>query len=71
MLGLGIALAVLMDAMIVRSLLVPAVMRLTGRATWWAPGSLRRFHERFGLSESGPEPARAPEPAPEKVGTRG
>ncbi|KOU67251.1 transporter [Streptomyces sp. MMG1533] len=53
MLGLGIALAVLMDAMIVRSLLVPAVMRLTGRATWWAPGPLRRFHERFGLSEGG------------------
>ncbi|MGW3120167.1 MMPL family transporter [Streptomyces sp. NPDC001107] len=55
MLGLGIALAVLMDAMIVRSLLVPAVMRLTGRATWWAPGPLRRFHERFGLSEGGGE----------------
>ncbi|KUN73050.1 transporter [Streptomyces canus] len=51
MLGLGIALAVLMDAMIVRSLLVPAVMRLTGRATWWAPAALRRFHGRFGLSE--------------------
>ncbi|MDQ0910414.1 RND superfamily putative drug exporter [Streptomyces canus] len=51
MLGLGIALAVLMDAMIVRSLLVPAVMRLTGRATWWAPAPLRRFHARFGLSE--------------------
>jgi RND superfamily putative drug exporter len=59
MLGLGIALAVLMDAMIVRSLLVPAVMRLTGRATWWAPGPLRRFHERFGLAEGGP-PAAAP-----------
>ncbi|GGX09833.1 membrane protein [Streptomyces malachitofuscus] len=58
MLGLGIALAVLMDAMIVRSLLVPSVMRLTGRATWWAPGLLRRFHERFGLSEG--EPARTP-----------
>ncbi|MFR0352710.1 MMPL family transporter [Streptomyces sediminimaris] len=55
MLGLGIALAVLMDAMIVRSLLVPAVMRLTGRATWWAPGPLRRFHERFGMSEGGDE----------------
>ncbi|MFJ3227008.1 MMPL family transporter [Streptomyces sp. NPDC086783] len=51
MLGLGIALAVLMDAMIVRSLLVPAVMRLTGRVTWWAPGPLRRFHERFGVAE--------------------
>ncbi|MFF4151122.1 MMPL family transporter [Streptomyces sp. NPDC001651] len=57
MLGLGIALAVLMDAMIVRSLLVPAVMRLTGRATWWAPGPLRRFHERFGVSESDGTPA--------------
>ncbi|MGW0944188.1 MMPL family transporter [Streptomyces sp. NPDC002623] len=56
MLGLGIALAVLMDAMVVRSLLVPAVMRLTGKATWWAPGPLRRFHERFGLSEGGEEP---------------
>ncbi|MGW7530188.1 MMPL family transporter [Streptomyces sp. NPDC054783] len=51
MLGLGIALAVLMDAMVVRSLLVPAIMRLTGRATWWAPAPLRRFHERFGVSE--------------------
>ena len=58
MLGLGIALAVLMDAMIVRSLLVPAVMRLTGRATWWAPGPLRRFHERFGVSEGGENPPR-------------
>ncbi|MGW1213685.1 MMPL family transporter [Streptomyces sp. NPDC002499] len=55
MLGLGIALAVLMDAMIVRSLLVPAVMRLTGKATWWAPAPLRRFHQRFGLSEGGGE----------------
>ncbi|MEU6342106.1 MMPL family transporter [Streptomyces sp. NPDC046977] len=71
MLGLGIALAVLMDAMVVRTLLVPAVMRLTGRATWWAPGPLKRLHERVGLSEGeGPggapareEPARDPEPA--------
>ncbi|MFG2191715.1 MMPL family transporter [Streptomyces sp. NPDC048639] len=59
MLGLGIALAVLMDAMVVRSLLVPAVMRLTGRATWWAPGPLRRLHARIGLSE-GESPADRP-----------
>ncbi|MFF8377071.1 MMPL family transporter [Streptomyces sp. NPDC015661] len=52
MLGLGVALAVLMDAMVVRSLLVPSVMKLTGRLTWWAPGPLRRFHDRFGVSES-------------------
>ncbi|MFI1095283.1 MMPL family transporter [Streptomyces sp. NPDC020917] len=62
MLGLGIALAVLMDAMVVRTLLVPAVMRLTGRATWWAPPVLRRFHERFGISEG--EGAAATVPAP-------
>ncbi|MEV4226212.1 MMPL family transporter [Streptomyces bobili] len=62
MLGLGIALAVLMDAMVVRSLLVPAIMRLTGKATWWAPGPLRRFHQRFGLSEGDPAPARQPNP---------
>uniref|UniRef100_A0AAU2JPT5 MMPL family transporter n=1 Tax=Streptomyces sp. NBC_00049 TaxID=2903617 RepID=A0AAU2JPT5_9ACTN len=60
MLGLGIALAVLMDAMVVRSLLVPAVMKLTGKATWWAPGPLRRLHERFGLSEGESLPAAAP-----------
>ncbi|MGW0872653.1 MMPL family transporter [Streptomyces sp. NPDC002740] len=68
MLGLGIALAVLMDAMVVRSLLVPAIMRLTGRATWWAPAPLRRFHQRFGLSEgepARPAPAAAPGPAPD------
>ncbi|MER6143940.1 MMPL family transporter [Streptomyces sparsogenes] len=62
MLGLGIALAVLMDAMVVRSLLVPAVMRLTGRATWWAPAPLRRLHARIGLSEG--EPA-TPGPVPD------
>ncbi|MQY16492.1 Trehalose monomycolate exporter MmpL3 [Streptomyces sp. RB5] len=54
MLGLGLALAVLMDAMVVRGLLVPAVLRLTGRATWWAPGPLARLHARFGLSEGAP-----------------
>lgn len=69
MLGLGIALAVLMDAMIVRSLLVPAVMKLTGKATWWAPAPLRRLHERFGLSEGEAAPrAELPEPVP--VGSR-
>ncbi len=64
MLGLGIALAVLMDAMVVRSLLVPAVMKLTGRATWWAPAPLRRLHERFGLSEGESVP---PAPEPDRI----
>ncbi|MER6917160.1 MMPL family transporter [Streptomyces sp. NPDC000594] len=59
MLGLGVALAILMDAMVIRTLLVPAVLKLTGAATWWAPGPLRRFHDRFGISE-GPPPAAPP-----------
>ena len=50
--GLGLALAVLMDATIVRALLVPAFMRLAGNANWWAPNWMRRIHERFGFSES-------------------
>ncbi|MGW0828055.1 MMPL family transporter [Streptomyces sp. NPDC002845] len=62
MLGLGAALAILMDAMVIRTLLVPAVLSLTGRATWWAPGPLRRLHARFGISEGGPAPA-TPAPA--------
>lgn len=69
MLGLGIALAVLMDAMVVRSLLVPSVMKLMGRATWWAPAPLRAFHRRFGLSEGEPAQPTAeeiPEPADER-----
>jgi len=43
MLGFGVALAVLLDATIVRALLVPALMRLFGERNWWAPKSLRRF----------------------------
>jgi RND superfamily putative drug exporter len=58
MLGLGVALAVIVDSTIVRGLLVPAVMKLGGRATWWAPEPLRRFQRRFGIREEGPEPER-------------
>ncbi|MFF6991255.1 MMPL family transporter [Streptomyces sp. NPDC010273] len=60
--GLGSGLAILIDAVAVRGILVPAAMRLLGRAAWYAPGFLRRFHDRFGLSEGGPahEPANAP-----------
>ena len=49
--GLGLALAVVMDATIIRGLLVPAFMRLAGEANWWAPAPLRRFHQRFGIRE--------------------
>ncbi|GHG53399.1 MMPL family transporter [Streptomyces griseocarneus] len=49
MFGCGIALAVLMDATVVRGVLVPAFMRLAGRANWWAPAPLPRLHRRLGL----------------------
>lgn len=59
--GLGSGLAILIDAVAVRGILVPAAMRVLGRAAWYAPGFLRRFHERFGLSEGAPAHAAAPE----------
>jgi RND superfamily putative drug exporter len=49
--GLGMGLAVLVDATIVRALLVPATMRLMGRWNWWAPKPLAKLHRRLGLSE--------------------
>lgn len=49
--GLGLTLAVLIDATVVRMLLVPATMALLGRRAWWAPKPLRRAHDRFGLRE--------------------
>ena len=45
-------------------LLVPAVLALTGRAAWWAPGPLRSLHRRFGLTE-GPIPPEPPAATPE------
>ena len=58
-LGIGAALAVLIDASIVRALLVPSLMELLGSRNWWAPRPLRRLHDRFGLREGGP-PVMAP-----------
>ena len=49
--GVGLTLAVLIDAFVIRGFLVPAFMRLAGEWNWWAPGPLRRFHDRFGVSE--------------------
>ncbi|MQA75344.1 MAG: MMPL family transporter [Solirubrobacterales bacterium] len=51
-LGVGTALAVLIDATIIRALLVPSLMRMLGRWNWWAPAPLRRLHARLGLSEA-------------------
>jgi RND superfamily putative drug exporter len=50
--GVGMVIAILVDATIVRALLVPAAMRLLGRVNWWAPAPLRRLHDRWGFSES-------------------
>jgi uncharacterized membrane protein YdfJ with MMPL/SSD domain len=52
--GIGTALAVLIDASIIRALLVPSLMALLGKWNWWAPLPLRRLHRRIGLSEAGP-----------------
>jgi RND superfamily putative drug exporter len=52
MIGIGMLVAVLIDATIVRALLVPATMRLLGTLNWWAPGPMRRWWERHGIAES-------------------
>jgi RND superfamily putative drug exporter len=51
--GVGTALAVLIDASIIRALLVPSLMELLGKWNWWAPRPLRRLHERWGIREIG------------------
>ena len=52
MIGVGVAAAIVVDATIVRALLVPATMRLLGGANWWLPRPLQVVHARFGLRES-------------------
>jgi RND superfamily putative drug exporter len=71
--GLGLTIAVLMDAFVIRATLVPAFMRIAGEANWWAPGWLRRIHQRIGISETEappPEGTSAEEQVPEPVGSR-
>ena len=70
-LGLAMAVAIAVDATLVRCLLVPATMTLLGRTNWWAPAPLRRLHERVGIAEHAPvdvpdarSPARAPSVLP-------
>lgn len=50
--GFGTALAVLVDATVIRGLLVPSLMMLLGRWNWWAPRPMRRLHERIGVSDA-------------------
>jgi RND superfamily putative drug exporter len=64
--GIGMIVAIIVDATLVRALLVPATMRLLGRWNWWAPGPLGRFYTRHGIHESAAElsaSADSPEPA--------
>jgi RND superfamily putative drug exporter len=67
MFGIGTGLAILVDASLIRGVLVPAFMRLAGDANWWSPGPLRRLHDRIGLGEAGPAEPPRPAPAPESV----
>ncbi len=65
--GVALALAVLVDATLVRCLLVPATMTLLGEWNWWAPGPLRRLHACIGLHESA-SAASVAVPAPSLAG---
>ena len=63
LMGVGMIIALVVDATIIRVLLVPATMRLLGRANWWAPRPLRGLYARYGIREDGGLP-----PAPERAG---
>ena len=67
MIGVAMLIAIVVDATVVRILLVPATMRLLGRANWWAPGPFGRLYARYGIRESDGDPV--PERRPELVGT--
>lgn len=56
MVGVGLAITIILDAFLIRTILVPAFMHLLGRANWWAPAPLRRLHGRWGFTE---EPRRS------------
>jgi trehalose monomycolate/heme transporter len=68
MIGVAMLIAIVVDATVVRILLVPATMRLLGRANWWAPRPLRGFYARYGIRESDDLPE--PEPERELAGAR-
>ncbi len=63
MIGIGMLVALLLDATIVRSILVPATMKLLGDWNWWAPRGLQRWWERYGLRE---HDVASPEPSPDR-----
>ena len=65
--AIGMAVGVMLDATVVRALLVPSLMRLFGEWNWWAPRPLKRFHERFGFSEAEEPDSPVSQPAPESA----
>jgi uncharacterized membrane protein YdfJ with MMPL/SSD domain len=65
LMGVGMIVALLVDATVVRVLLVPATMRLLGRANWWAPRPLRRLYARYGIREEASGAAPVPVSAPD------
>jgi len=70
LLGVGMIVALILDATLVRMMLVPATMRLLGDANWWAPAPLRRLYARYGLREDdGPRPGAVTAPASEPART--
>ena len=62
--GLGLAGGILMDALLIRMAIVPAVMFLTGKANWWFPGWLDRILPRFSVDPDLPSPADGPDAGP-------
>jgi uncharacterized membrane protein YdfJ with MMPL/SSD domain len=65
--GVGMIVAIIVDATLVRALLVPATMRLLGRWNWWAPGPLGRLYARHGIRETGPRRPAAEDREPARV----
>ncbi|MDT0345074.1 MMPL family transporter [Streptomyces litchfieldiae] len=61
--GVGMVFAILVDVLVVRILLGTAVMKLMGRAAWWAPGPLARIYTRYGIKET-EVPAETDKPVP-------
>jgi RND superfamily putative drug exporter len=70
MLGLGLTLAVLVDATLVRMVLLPVSMHLLGRWNWWAPTPLARLHDRIGVQEGEDRQVSTPAPAITPVSLR-
>lgn len=75
MIGVGVAVAIIVGATIIRAILVPALMRLAGPLNWWAPGPLRRLQHRIDPRGTAPEDVLRPRteatPSPESDGRYG